>query len=111
MRSQRRTYLCHADICVIFTRSASTHNLKLSSSDLIRIVCPACGVADECPSVLCEEYDSRHPDEARAGSEVPVEKASVKAHMYGSSIFSQSAYFTGRWWREIFQISAGKISS
>ncbi len=40
-----------------------THNLKLSSSDLIRIVCPACGVADECPSVLCTEYDNRHPEE------------------------------------------------
>lgn len=44
----------------------STHNLKLSSSDLIRIVCPSCGVADECPSVLLEEYDSRHPDEVEA---------------------------------------------
>ncbi len=42
----------------------STHNLKLSSSDLIRIVCPACGVADECPSVLLAEYDSRHPEES-----------------------------------------------
>jgi len=36
------------------------HNLKLSSSDLIRIVCPACGVTEECPSLLCEEYDSQH---------------------------------------------------
>ncbi len=53
----------------------STHNLKLSSSDLIRIVCPACGVADECPSVLYEEYDRRHPEE-RESSEGPVEKPS-----------------------------------
>ena len=52
-----------------------THNLKLSSSDLIRIVCPACGVADECPSVLCAEYDNRHPEE-RALGEDPAEKAS-----------------------------------
>jgi uncharacterized OB-fold protein len=53
------------DIC-------NTHNLKLSSSDLIRIVCPACGVADVCPSVLCEEYDSRHPEEEPVKE--PVEK-------------------------------------
>ena len=39
----------------------SQHHLKLSSSDLIRIVCPACGVTDECPSVLCEEYETQHP--------------------------------------------------
>jgi len=37
-----------------------THNLKLSSSDLIRIVCPTCGVEDVCPSLLCEEYDAQH---------------------------------------------------
>jgi hypothetical protein len=51
-----------------------THHLRLSSSDLIRIVCPACGVADECPSVLCEEYDNRHPEERDAPSG-PTEKA------------------------------------
>ena len=50
----------------------NTHNLKLSSSDLIRIVCPACGVAEECPSVLCEEYDSQHPGEGEAAK--PPEK-------------------------------------
>ena len=37
-----------------------THNLRLSSTDLIRIVCPTCGVEDVCPSVLCDEYESRH---------------------------------------------------
>jgi hypothetical protein len=36
------------------------HQLKLSSTDLIRIVCPQCGVEEVCPSVLCEEYESRH---------------------------------------------------
>ena len=40
-----------------------THNLKLSSMDLIRIVCPTCGVEDVCPSLLCEEYDSKHVQE------------------------------------------------
>ena len=39
------------------------NNLKLSSSDLIRITCPHCGVDEVCPSVLCEEYDMRHPGE------------------------------------------------
>jgi hypothetical protein len=40
-----------------------THNLKLSSSDLIRIVCPQCGVEEVCPSVLSEEYEARHHKE------------------------------------------------
>jgi len=39
------------------------HQLKLSSSDLIRIVCPLCGVEEVCPDALCEEYDARHHDE------------------------------------------------
>jgi hypothetical protein len=39
-----------------------THNLKLSSTDLIRIVCPECGVEEVCPSVLSAEYESRHPE-------------------------------------------------
>ncbi len=38
-----------------------SHHLKLSSSDLIRIVCPQCEVEDVCPSVLTEEYEKRHP--------------------------------------------------
>ncbi len=44
------------DIC-------QAHRLKLSSSDLIRIVCPQCGVEEVCPSVLAEEYETRHHDE------------------------------------------------
>ncbi len=39
-----------------------THQLKLSSTDLIRIVCPKCGVEEECPSLLLEEYESKHHD-------------------------------------------------
>lgn len=42
------------------------NNLKLSSSDLIRIMCAECGVEEVCPSVLCEEYDTRHPEPAAA---------------------------------------------
>jgi hypothetical protein len=37
-----------------------THQLKLSSSDLIRIVCPQCGVEEVCPSMLVEEYEAKH---------------------------------------------------
>jgi hypothetical protein len=40
-----------------------THHLKLSSSDLIRIVCPQCGVEEVCPSLLADEYETRHHDE------------------------------------------------
>jgi hypothetical protein len=39
-----------------------THRLKLSSTDLIRIVCPQCGVEEVCPSVLAEEYETRHKE-------------------------------------------------
>ncbi len=42
------------------------HRLKLSSTDLIRIVCPQCGVEEVCPSVLAEEYEIRHHEEAEA---------------------------------------------
>lgn len=34
------------------------HNLKLSSTDLIRIVCPECGVEERCPSLLCRDYEA-----------------------------------------------------
>ena len=52
----------------------NTHNLKLSSSDLIRIVCPACGVAEACPSVLFEDYEKQHPEECETPGE-SIEKA------------------------------------
>ena len=78
----------------------NTHNLKLSSSDLIRIVCPACGVADECPSVLFEEYDSRHP-EARGEPAEGRERRGLSKRLAvlstglrrDSSIFPQFALF------------------
>jgi hypothetical protein len=44
------------------------HHLRLSSTDLIRIVCPQCGVDEVCPSLLCEHYDARNPE---AGAEKP----------------------------------------
>lgn len=35
------------------------HELRLSSSDVIRIVCPHCQVEETCPSVHLSEYESR----------------------------------------------------
>ncbi|MCE5268779.1 MAG: hypothetical protein LLG00_12930 [Planctomycetaceae bacterium] len=46
-----------------------THRLMLSSTDLIRIICPECGVEDVCPSVLCEEYEARHHDDTAAAQD------------------------------------------
>ncbi len=51
------------------------HQLRLSSMDLIRIVCPQCGVEEVCPSVLSDEYDKHHAAEQSA-AETP--KASEK---------------------------------
>ena len=45
-----------------------THDLSLSSSDLIRIVCPQCGVDEVCPSLITTEYDVRHPESETAAS-------------------------------------------
>ncbi len=41
------------DIC-------ESNNMRLSSTDLIRIVCPQCGEEEVCPSVLCDEYETKH---------------------------------------------------
>jgi len=35
------------------------HELQLSSSDLIRIMCPHCQVEEICPSVYMVEYEAR----------------------------------------------------
>ena len=39
------------------------HDLKLSGSDLIRVVCNQCGEQEVCPSTLTDEYDAKaqHP--------------------------------------------------
>ncbi len=38
-------------------------DLKIGSSDLVRIVCKQCGEQEVCPSLLVEEYEAQHPDE------------------------------------------------
>jgi hypothetical protein len=39
------------------------YDLKLGSSDLIRVVCKQCGVQEVCPSTLVDEYDAKHVQE------------------------------------------------
>lgn len=41
------------------------HDLQLSSSDVIRIVCPHCEVEETCPSVHTAEYEARRGVEAQ----------------------------------------------
>lgn len=40
------------DLCV-------KNDLKLSSSDAIRVLCKECSKTEVCPSILIDEYDSR----------------------------------------------------
>jgi len=35
------------------------HDLKLGSSDLIRVVCTQCNEQEVCPSTLTDEYNAR----------------------------------------------------
>ncbi|APZ93805.1 hypothetical protein [Fuerstiella marisgermanici] len=35
-----------------------SHQLRLSGSDLIRVVCKQCEQEETCPSVLMDEYDA-----------------------------------------------------
>jgi len=55
-------------------RLCQDHDLKLSGSDLIHIVCNQCGVQEACPSMLSDEYDAKHP-QASAESRKPNETA------------------------------------
>jgi hypothetical protein len=74
-----------------------THRLKLSSTDLIRIVCPQCGVEDVCPSVLAEEYETRHHDEMptphrpEVNRQSPSRPFSVQLAEYYQEIFQANA--------------------
>jgi hypothetical protein len=50
------------------------HDVKLSGSDLIHIVCHECGEQEVCPSALRDEHDARESStvrEAAADSEKP----------------------------------------
>ena len=39
------------------------NNLRLSSTDLVHVVCQQCGKEEVCPSLLMEEYETVHPAE------------------------------------------------
>ncbi len=36
-----------------------THDLKISSSDVIRFTCKVCDEVEVCPSILTHEYEAR----------------------------------------------------
>ena len=61
-------------------RHCQENDLKLSSSDLIRVVCNQCGEQEVCPSTLMDEYDAKrsHPvdDGAATNAEHAEESAS-----------------------------------
>lgn len=38
------------------------NELRLSSSDLVRVVCKKCEEVETCPSTLMDEYDSLQPE-------------------------------------------------
>jgi hypothetical protein len=40
-------------------RLCQEHDLKLSGSDLIHVVCNQCGEQEVCPSTLMDEYDAK----------------------------------------------------
>jgi len=39
------------------------NGVKLSSTDVIRMVCPTCGTEEVCPTLLCEQYDAMAEEE------------------------------------------------
>ncbi|MGQ9504778.1 MAG: hypothetical protein ACUVQG_03255 [Thermogutta sp.] len=49
------------------------YNLKLTGPELVRIVCPTCGVDEICPNVLIDEYDRRHTEVSLANPDMPKE--------------------------------------
>jgi hypothetical protein len=53
-------------------KTCQEQQLKLSSSDLIHIVCKQCEKQEVCPSVLVEEYEAEHlEEEEKAPAERP----------------------------------------
>jgi len=43
-----------------------TEQLRIGGADLVHIVCTQCGEQEVCPSVLMEEYEAQHPDDAKS---------------------------------------------
>ncbi|HOP77573.1 MAG TPA: hypothetical protein PL064_02075 [Thermogutta sp.] len=61
------------------------YNLKLTGSELVRIVCPTCGVDEICPNVLMEEYDRRHSPEEAPPTSADETKVTSPDQVKGSS--------------------------
>lgn len=49
------------------------NNLKIASSDLIRVVCQQCNEQEVCPSMLSEEYDARVNKKPEGNTTKPAE--------------------------------------
>lgn len=47
------------------------HDLKISSGDLVRMVCKQCGEHEVCPSVLTDEYDADVEQQAKGNDGAP----------------------------------------
>ena len=47
----------------------SEHDLKLSASDMIRVVCQQCGEQEVCPSALMDEYEYKEAQQAENASD------------------------------------------
>ena len=45
-----------------------TQQLRLSSSDLIHVVCTQCDQQEVCPSTLTDEYDAHESEAGSSGS-------------------------------------------
>jgi hypothetical protein len=46
-----------------------TQQLRLSSSDLIHVVCKQCDQQEVCPSTLTDEYDAKYAESAQPDSD------------------------------------------
>ena len=46
------------------------HDLKIGSSDLVRVVCQQCGEQEVCPATLTDEYDAQQ-ERQPSGDEAP----------------------------------------
>jgi len=44
------------------------NHLKISSSDLVHLVCEKCGKTEVCPSMLSEEYEARRRREEQVSN-------------------------------------------
>lgn len=55
------------------------YNLKITGAELVRIVCPTCGVDEVCPNVLTEEYERRHGEVSSEETATPQPQGSSTA--------------------------------